>query len=187
MSVFFEGKGERLEFHDIPNGVFFEEGGEGVILPEVLIFAENLVGEVCGFDDVFVGFDVDGIGEEEDFSKEIITSGDETIVLFFVEREGVFDGVLVDNFVLFFHESLDVDFVFSEDVFESEEGFFACVEGDFVLFKLGVGGEKLELVESKGFLNFVGGCFFVGVFIDLGGGDGALEGCDLVIEVEDKA
>jgi hypothetical protein len=187
MSVFFEGKGEGLEFHDISNGVFFEERGEGVILPEVLFFAEDLVGEVCGFDDVFVCFDVDGIGEKKDFGKEIVTSGDEVVVLFFVEREGVFDGVLVDNFVLFFHESLDVDFIFSEDVFESEEGFFAGVEGDFVLFKLGVGGEKLELVQSKGFLDFVGGCFFVGVFVDLGGGDGALEGCDLAVEVEDEA
>ena len=149
MSIFFEGKGQRLEFHDISNGVLFEEGGEGVILPEVLFFAEDLVGEVCGFDDVFVGFDVDGIGEEENFSKEIVTSGDEVVVLFFVKRERVLDGVLVDNFVLFFHESLDVDFILSEDVFESKEGFFAGIEGDFVLFKLGVGSEKLELIQSK--------------------------------------
>jgi hypothetical protein len=149
VSIFFEGKGQRLEFHDISNGVLFEEGGEGVILPEVLFFAEDLVGEVCGFDDVFVGFDVDGIGEEENFSKEIVTSGDEVVVLFFVKRERVLDGVLVDNFVLFFHESLDVDFILSEDVFESKEGFFAGIEGDFVLFKLGVGSEKLELIQSK--------------------------------------
>ena len=73
----------------------------------------------------------------------------------------MFHGFLVNNFILFFHKSLDVNLVFGKNIFEGEESFFSCVEGNFMLLELGIGRQELELIKSEGFLDLISGGFFI--------------------------
>lgn len=73
----------------------------------------------------------------------------------------MFRGVLVDNFILFFHKSLDVNLVFGKNIFECEESFFSSVKGNFMLLELRIGCQKLKLIKSEGFLDLISGGFFI--------------------------
>jgi hypothetical protein len=88
------------------------------------------------FNDVFIDFDINVITKNKNLSEKIVPICDMVIVLFFIERNGMFHGVLVNDFILFFHESLDVNLVFGKNIFECKKSFFSCVKGNFMLFEL---------------------------------------------------
>lgn len=95
-------------------------------------------------------------------------------------------GILIDDLILFFHEPFDINLVFCKDIFESEQSLFACIEGNFMLFELGISRQEFQLIKAERFFYLIGGGFFVRVLINLRWGDGALEWGDLVVEVENE-